>query len=125
MESGSHEELMEAETGHYRQLVEKQDGIATRSSSATSLSTQGLPEDQVESSELFAPPEPETPNMPLDQSTLLEFRNVQFAYPSRPNRQVLSNFNLTVKRGETLALVGPRYEIAGYLILFVPLFFSG
>lgn len=34
------------------------------------------------------------------------FRNVSFQYPSRSDVQVLKNFNLTVKAGQIVALVG-------------------
>jgi ABC-type multidrug transport system fused ATPase/permease subunit len=37
----------------------------------------------------------------------LEFRDVTFAYPSRPDQPVLRRFNLTVEPGTQLALVGP------------------
>ncbi|KAM4688620.1 ATP-dependent translocase ABCB1-like [Discoglossus pictus] len=36
----------------------------------------------------------------------LEFRNIQFIYPTRPNVQVLQGFNVNVFKGQTLALVG-------------------
>lgn len=36
----------------------------------------------------------------------LEFRNVSFAYPSKPERMVLCDVNLTVHKGEMVALVG-------------------
>ncbi|KAJ3375227.1 Multidrug resistance protein 1 [Allomyces arbusculus] len=36
----------------------------------------------------------------------IEFRNVSFHYPSRPDVPILKNFNLTVNPGETVALVG-------------------
>ncbi len=35
------------------------------------------------------------------------FRNVRFAYPTRPDEPVLDGFNLDVKPGETVAIVGP------------------
>ncbi|CAH8583369.1 unnamed protein product [Schistosoma haematobium] len=35
------------------------------------------------------------------------FRNVSFAYPSRPDIAVLKNFCLSIKSGQTVALVGP------------------
>lgn len=35
------------------------------------------------------------------------FENVRFAYPSRPESQVLDGFSLHVRPGETVALVGP------------------
>ncbi|ETM00911.1 hypothetical protein L917_02430 [Phytophthora nicotianae] len=34
-------------------------------------------------------------------------KNVSFAYPSRPDAQVCSNYSLTIRAGETVALVGP------------------
>eukprot|EP00943_MAST-04B_sp_MAST-4B-sp1_P001848 g1848.t1 len=35
------------------------------------------------------------------------FKNVKFAYPSRPEAVILYEFNMTVKEGEMVALVGP------------------
>ncbi|MFV2014607.1 MAG: ABC transporter ATP-binding protein, partial [Candidatus Heimdallarchaeota archaeon] len=44
--------------------------------------------------------------LPLDQiSGMLEFRNVSFSYKDR--EAVISNFNLTIKEGQTIAFVGP------------------
>ena len=37
----------------------------------------------------------------------IQFNNVSFSYPSRPVETVLKNFNLHVKAGETIAIVGP------------------
>jgi ATP-binding cassette subfamily B (MDR/TAP) protein 1 len=37
----------------------------------------------------------------------VEFANVTFAYPSRPDQPVLRNFNLVVPSGTLLALCGP------------------
>jgi ATP-binding cassette subfamily B (MDR/TAP) protein 1 len=36
----------------------------------------------------------------------IEFKNVHFAYPTRPNVQIFKGFNLTVPAGKTVALVG-------------------
>lgn len=36
----------------------------------------------------------------------IEFKNVQFRYPARPDVQVLRDLNLKINRGETVALVG-------------------
>ena len=44
-----------------------------------------------------------------DPATLrgtIEFRNVTFAYPSRPNEPILQNFSLSIPAGKTVALVG-------------------
>jgi ATP-binding cassette subfamily B (MDR/TAP) protein 1 len=37
----------------------------------------------------------------------LEFRDVSFAYPSRPDRQILRNFSMVVEAGQSVGLVGP------------------
>jgi ATP-binding cassette subfamily B protein len=37
----------------------------------------------------------------------IQFENVVFAYDDAPDEAVLKDFNLTVKQGETIALVGP------------------
>ncbi|KAH8870400.1 Multidrug resistance protein 1A [Schistosoma japonicum] len=43
----------------------------------------------------------------LNFSGNVEFKNVTFAYPSRPDIIVLKDFNLSIKSGQTVALVGP------------------
>ena len=37
----------------------------------------------------------------------ISFQNLYFNYPSRPEQHALHNFSLTIKPGETVALVGP------------------
>lgn len=37
----------------------------------------------------------------------VEFKHVDFSYPSRPDIQILRDFNLRARAGKTLALVGP------------------
>lgn len=44
----------------------------------------------------------------FDTNGQLVFRDVSFAYPSRPDRRVLHNVNLTIRKGETIGVVGPR-----------------
>jgi ABC-type multidrug transport system fused ATPase/permease subunit len=36
----------------------------------------------------------------------IEFRNVCFAYPSRPDVPILSNFNIVIEKGQSVAFVG-------------------
>ncbi len=51
---------------------------------------------------------PATPvALPRPPQGRVEFRNVGFRYPSRPDRSALHGFNLRVEPGETVALVGP------------------
>jgi ATP-binding cassette subfamily B (MDR/TAP) protein 1 len=44
-------------------------------------------------------------NIP-DLDGTVEFRNVSFAYPARPEQQVLNGVNFTAKPGQLVALVG-------------------
>jgi ATP-binding cassette subfamily B protein len=45
--------------------------------------------------------------LPMPPRGQLEFQNVSFRYPTRPEVSALSNFNLKVSPGETVAVVGP------------------
>lgn len=49
----------------------------------------------------------ETGETPAAVTGRVEFRNVTFHYPARPDVPVLQNFSLTIEAGETIALVGP------------------
>jgi ATP-binding cassette subfamily B protein len=42
-----------------------------------------------------------------NSNALIEFNNMSYAYPSRPNRNALEKLTLAVKAGESIALVGP------------------
>ena len=42
-----------------------------------------------------------------NKQALIEFNDMSYAYPSRPNRNALEKLNLAVKAGESIALVGP------------------
>jgi ABC-type multidrug transport system fused ATPase/permease subunit len=51
----------------------------------------------------------ENPNQPQKPSSILgavDFNNVSFAYPTRPNVNVLRNFSLSIAPNQTVALVG-------------------
>ena len=43
---------------------------------------------------------------PSSYTGVLEFKNVHFTYPSRPNNKVLKGINLKIQPGQTVALVG-------------------
>jgi ATP-binding cassette, subfamily B, bacterial len=45
--------------------------------------------------------------MPLPPLGTVEFRDVRFAYPTRPGISALNGVSFSVKQGETVALVGP------------------
>lgn len=51
------------------------------------------------------PAQPKTLARPVRGA--ISFQNVTFHYPSRPTRSALENVNLSIRAGETVALVGP------------------
>jgi ATP-binding cassette subfamily B (MDR/TAP) protein 1 len=102
VEQGTHDELMANPNGHYFSLVDKQD---RRSSSMSSRTSSYTNLDKLDESTL------EKGIMEANEIPHFEFRDVGFAYPTRPKKKVLDGFNLQIKSGETVALVGPRYVI--------------
>jgi ATP-binding cassette subfamily B (MDR/TAP) protein 1 len=105
VESGTHDELLEKESYYYK-LVEAQ----RRSTSGDTKETSENTAETGDSSEHESAPESEA-EFPVQLEgggdILIEFDDVHFEYPSRPDIPVLRGLNLKVKRGETLALVGP------------------
>ena len=68
--------------------------------------TERLMELLTNQSPITSPPKPLA--LPTVQSgSAVAFEHVNFHYPSRPGQAALSDFSLTVKPGETIALVGP------------------
>jgi len=49
----------------------------------------------------------ELTQMQNDAETVIEFSQVNFSYPSRPDSPALKNINLQIQRGKIIALVGP------------------
>jgi ATP-binding cassette subfamily B protein len=45
--------------------------------------------------------------LPVPAKGAIEFREVSFAYPARPDRSALKSLSFSVKPGETVAIVGP------------------
>ncbi|RUM98448.1 ATP-binding cassette domain-containing protein [Pseudaminobacter arsenicus] len=54
---------------------------------------------------IAAPAKPQA--LPKTPKGLVEFRDVSFAYPARPDKPALHELSFTVKPGETVAIVGP------------------
>ena len=60
----------------------------------------------LETDPAIAPPSAPTA-LPEPSKGEIAFRDVTFTYPTRPDQPALSGLNLTVKPGETVAIVGP------------------
>jgi len=52
-------------------------------------------------------PDGEEPEMPKADAGEIEFQNVQFYYPFRPEVQVLKGVSFQIKAGQSVGLVGP------------------
>lgn len=100
-EQGTHEHLMQGDT-YYRKLVEKQDMKEPEPKSAPVSRNVSAVDLEVMGKDAFTHPE-----FRPDAPTHLEFRDVCFSYPSRPKKRILDGFNLKIRQGETVALVGP------------------
>jgi ATP-binding cassette subfamily B protein len=63
-------------------------------------------EADIKSPEMQSPEENIPPNEG-DDNPLIQFEDMTYAYPSRPNTNALTKLNLAVQAGESIALVGP------------------
>ena len=112
VEKGTHDELMVAPTGYYRKLVDKQDEAG--SSRATSRATSFDASRENSETDLEGLDKGQTIDVSRETDigeTLIEFKDIGFSYPTRPKKKILQNFNLKIWKGETIALVGPRYAL--------------
>jgi ATP-binding cassette, subfamily B (MDR/TAP), member 1 len=101
VEIGTHEELLETPT-YYRKLVEKQEGHEENETQTSPGSSRVNSE-----SDLAKLAESATTAMHKgDPAQHIEFKDVTFAYPTRPKKKVFNKFNLAIQQGQTIALVG-------------------
>ena len=106
VESGNHDELM-LQQSYYRKLVEKQEGRGGDEENSTPGSSRRSSEN-----DLTKLADSVNKAMHADKSTVhLEFKNVDFAYPTRPKRKIFEGFNLVVHQGETGASALRSYGV--------------
>jgi len=98
VESGTHDELV-AMKSHYFRLVEAQ---KRKPSETVDSSPSSSEHDSQREVDMSAPDNHITTN-----NAVIEFEDVHFEYPARPDAPVFRGLNLKVRQGETLALVGP------------------
>jgi len=61
---------------------------------------------------------------PAEVRGQMQLRDVTFAYPTRPEKQVCKHYNLTIEAGKTVALVGPSGEGKSTIMSLVLRFYS-
>ena len=104
VETGSHQDLL-TKRGAYFDLVEAQKRkVKDENKSNPSSRSSSIVEESIEitKSEAFLTKKPD------EKTPVLCFKDVHFHYPSRPGNKVFRGLNLSVRDGETLAIVGPR-----------------
>lgn len=94
VEKGTHDDLLATPGSEYGKLVEAQSPTVKKPaldaySSNNSLTSSALAIDD---------------NIGTPQ---IEFKQVSFNYPTRPDNEIFTGLNLKISRGETLAIVGP------------------
>jgi len=112
IESGNHDELM-AKQSYYRKLVEKQEGGGDDDENSTPGSSRRNSEN-----DLTKLADNINKAMHADHSTIhIEFKDVDFAYPTRPKKKIFDGFNLVVHQGETGALSRGRTMLDSFAIV--------
>lgn len=99
VEQGSHDELMARSGSEYSELVKAQ------ASKPSTSSTSGSIVSTLQAGLLGGTPNVE--DMSKVDSPQVQFHDVYFNYPSRPDNTIFQGLNLSVRNGETLAIVGP------------------
>mmetsp|Transcript_14364 Transcript_14364/g.33440 ORF Transcript_14364/g.33440 Transcript_14364/m.33440 type:complete len:889 (+) Transcript_14364:1409-4075(+) len=115
-EKGKHAELI-AKRGLYYGLVEAQKGKGeegsggirkpTKSERATGV--ERIPTTQVSAT--------------TNTDDIITFQDVEFKYPSRPEDKIFDGLQMSVKRGETLAIVGPSGQGKSTIVQLIQQFY--
>ena len=105
METGNHAELI-SKCGVYYDLVEAQKGKKREGSSQVAESSRRFSVAGAEN--VSTALGPTSSNISVEKDDLINFHEVEFRYPSRPEQKIFRGLEMSVKEGETLAIVGPR-----------------
>jgi ATP-binding cassette subfamily B (MDR/TAP) protein 1 len=104
IESGNHDELMSQES-YYHRLVDKQGGEDDDNDNDNSTPGSSRHGSEVDLKTLA---ESGTDSVKGKTGAAhIEFKDVSFAYPTRPNKNIFKKFNLVIPQGGSMALVGP------------------
>jgi len=114
VESGTHDELL-AQQGEYFKLVQSQTHGKEKKVEETNETSSE--ENSRHSSILEEPPA-------NNGHPIIQFKNVKFAYPTRPEKEIFTKLNLSVKHGETLALVGPSGQGKSTIVALLERFYN-
>jgi ATP-binding cassette subfamily B (MDR/TAP) protein 1 len=127
VEKGSHDELMVAPTGYYRKLVDKeaQAGRVSMSQNPSSSSLGGASRENSVNDLVELDSDGIKVNAgAADGAPIIEFKDLVFSYPTRPKKKVLNKFNLEIRRGETVALVGPSGQGKSTVVSLIERFYD-
>mmetsp|Transcript_4918 Transcript_4918/g.14223 ORF Transcript_4918/g.14223 Transcript_4918/m.14223 type:complete len:1045 (+) Transcript_4918:504-3638(+) len=120
VETGKHKELI-SRHGAYYDLVQAQKGKQKEKTGTDENPSQILNLDGIQ--------DPSGARVPTKSSTFFEkedlitFCDVNFKYPSRPEQQIFQGLEMCVKKGETLAIVGPSGQGKSTVIQLIEQFY--
>ena len=105
VETGKHAELISRQ-GAYYGLVQAQKGKTKEGLDQTGESSRRI--SAIGAEDISAALMPTDNTTFTEKEDLINFHQVEFKYPSRPDQKIFRGLEMSVKEGETLAIVGPR-----------------
>lgn len=122
VETGKHAELI-SKSGTYYGLIEAQKGTKRESSNEAADPTKSI-EPEESSGALGSSTVPiETSTVSDENDDLISFHDVEFTYPSRLDHKIFRGLDMSVKKGETLAIVGPSGQGKSTVIQLIEQFY--
>ena len=105
VETGTHNELVSKSGSEYAKLVEAQQGPKDDASVLSDAT--GMVRSITDSVKAGFGTHKNDANVVDASTSQLTLRDVRFHYPTRPGIEIFKGLNLSVRQGETLAIVGP------------------